>query len=592
MRGRVEPYWQAAVRLGLIAGVVGVLLALIGMVGAFSGRYLIGGVLTFGHVLLAITPLLAGYLAARRAVPAEVTPQLVAGTVAGLVAGAVLGLLVVLGTTPALAGFFDIFDKANPALFNFMAFDFEPVVGGVALAGLGAILGLGAAALTLLSSRTQRTILWTATTVVVAGLLASEVRVTLQQWRGLSRDMAWAFSGKGLSPAGALVVGGLFLAGRLALAYTPARAILKPAGRRDRRASVVAALVVVAVLAVVPPVLGQRWSEVFNQVGLYVLMGLGLNIVVGFAGLLDLGYVAFFALGAYTVGIFTSPEVNLGGLSWWPAFLPWTPGGLTWLEALPLAILVAIAAGVLLGIPVLKMRGDYLAIVTLGFGEIIRILALSDWLRQRLDIGGAQGIARIPAPAIGPLVFQDQRWLYLLILAGCILVAFVAWRLRDSRLGRAWMAMREDEDVAEAVGINLVATKLLAFATGAAFSGISGAIFAAKLGSIYPHSFELLVSIRVLALIIIGGMGSIPGVVVGSLVLVGLPEVLREFEDYRLLVYGAVLVLMMLYRPEGLWPEASHRRELHVDENVAAEEAVSRQVSEAPLEAQPTPEAR
>jgi branched-chain amino acid transport system permease protein len=241
-----------------------------------------------------------------------------------------------------------------------------------------------------------------------------------------------------------------------------------------------------------PWVMGTYVSEVFDQVGLFILMGLGLNIVVGFAGLLDLGYVAFYAIGAYTAGVLTSPELAATPLSWW--------------LAAPIAVLVATLFGVLLGIPVLRMRGDYLAIVTLGFGEIIRILALSDLLKPL--IGGSQGIQLIGKPSVFGFVLADQRSIYYVILAGVLLAAFIAVRLRDSRMGRTWMALREDEDVAQAQGINLVATKLLAFATGAAFSGLSGAIFAAKLGSAYPHSFQLMVSINVLSLIIVGGMGA------------------------------------------------------------------------------------
>jgi branched-chain amino acid transport system permease protein len=163
---------------------------------------------------------------------------------------------------------------------------------------------------------------------------------------------------------------------------------------------------------------------------------------------------------------------------------------------------------------------------------------------------------------IGNIVFDKPQTLYFLVVAACLLAAFISWRLRDSRMGRAWKALREDEDVAQAMGIHLVSTKLLAFATGAAFAGLSGAIFASKVGSIYPHSFKLLVSINVLSLIIVGGMGSLPGVFVGALALVGLPELLREFSEYRLLMYGALLIFMMLTRPEGLWPEATRRQEL------------------------------
>ena len=285
---------------------------------------------------------------------------------------------------------------------------------------------------------------------------------------------------------------------------------------------------------------------------IYVCLGMGLNIVVGFAGLLDLGYVAFFAIGAYTMAVLTSQgELGVAGLSFW--------------VALPIAVAAAVLAGIILGVPVLRMRGDYLAIVTLGFGEIIRILALSDALSP--IIGGAQGILKIPNIFIAGQEFVKPEQMYYVILAGVMLAFFVSWRLRDARLGRQWMAVREDEDVAEAMGINLVKTKLLAFASGAAFSGMSGAIFAVKLNSIFPHSFNLMVSINVLCLIIVGGMGSLPGVVVGALVLVGLPELLREFAEYRMLMYGALLIVMMLARPEGFWPSAARKRELSASSN-------------------------
>jgi branched-chain amino acid transport system permease protein len=276
-------------------------------------------------------------------------------------------------------------------------------------------------------------------------------------------------------------------------------------------------------------------------------MGLGLNIVIGFAGLLDLGYVAFFAIGAYVVGVLTSPEMGATQITFW--------------QALPFALIASVTAGIILGLPVLKMRGDYLAIVTLGFGEIIRLLSLSDWLRPYL--GGTQGIQRIARPFIGTLELKTQGQLYYLIIAAIIIAGFIAYRLKDSHMGRSWMALREDEDVAQAMGINLVSTKLTAFATGAFFAGLAGAIFAAKLSSAYPQSFNLFVSINVLCLIIVGGMGSIPGVFVGALVLMGSPELLREFAEYRYLVYGAILVVMMLVRPEGLWPEARRKLELH-----------------------------
>jgi branched-chain amino acid transport system permease protein len=335
--------------------------------------------------------------------------------------------------------------------------------------------------------------------------------------------------------------------------------------RNQRILNIVLFVIVFVIVWQLPKFMGLYLSEVANTVGLFILMGLGLNIVVGFAGLLDLGYVAFFAIGAYVMGVATSNAI--GTESGQIVFSL----GLTFWQALPLAVLAAVAAGVLLGIPVLKMRGDYLAIVTLGFGEIIRILALSDMLKP--NIGGAQGIVGIAPILINGQNLSKPMELFHVVLVTCLIIGFIAWRLRDSRVGRAWKAIREDEDVAQAMGINLVATKLLAFGTGAAFSGLAGAIFASKLTTIYPHSFSLTVSINILALVIIGGMGSIPGVIVGAVALVGLPELLREFSEYRLLMFGAALVMMMLYRPEGLLPEETHRREMHEAENVTAEQA-------------------
>ncbi len=211
------------------------------------------------------------------------------------------------------------------------------------------------------------------------------------------------------------------------------------------------------------------------------------------------------------------------------------------------------------------MRYVYLAIATFEFEEIIHLLVLSDFLAPWL--GGAQGITKIPNPVVFGYHLKTPQTIYYVILLGCFLVVFISLRLRDSRLGRAWMAMREDEDVAQAMGINLVSTKLLAFATGAGFSALSGAIMVSKIGSVFPHSFNVFISINIVCLIIVGGIGSIPGVIVGAFALVGLPELLREFADYRMLVYGAVLVGMMLLRPEGLWPEARHKMELHSGEN-------------------------
>jgi branched-chain amino acid transport system permease protein len=328
---------------------------------------------------------------------------------------------------------------------------------------------------------------------------------------------------------------------------------LPPARRRVIRLVTIGLAVLAAFF--VPQAMGLFFSQVFVLVGLYTLMGLGLNLEVGFAGLLDLGFVAFFAIGAYTVGLLTSiGQYGIFHVSFW--------------VAVPVALVVSLIAGIFFGMPILGIRGDYLAIATLGFGEIIRLLVLSDFLRPWL--GGSQGVLEIPKPQIGGFEFSGPLRIYYLALVASALIVFVASRLRDSRLGRAWMALREDEDVAEAMGINLINVKLLAYGIGGAFAGMGGAIFAVMLGSVFPHSFAFLISINVLALIIVGGMGSLPGVAVGALFLVGLPELLREFSDFRFLLYGAVLVIMMQIKPEGLWPAATVKREIH-----AAEEAVA-----------------
>jgi len=301
---------------------------------------------------------------------------------------------------------------------------------------------------------------------------------------------------------------------------------------------------------------GNFFAQVIATVALYVLLGLGMNITLGLAGLLDLGFVAFFAVGAYTVGLLTSTaEYGIAGWSWW--------------AAVPFAVIFAMLAAIFLGLPILRIRGDYLAIATLGFGEIVRILAGSDLLKGIL--GGPRGIVNIPKPIDVP----PTHWLagpaqiYYLALAAAVVVAFVAWRLRGSRLGRSWMAIREDEDVAEGIGVNLVSTKLLAYMLGGGFAGLAGAISAGLIGSIFPSSITLLLSINVVAIVIVGGMGSIPGVVLGALFLIGLPELFREFTDYRFLLYGLALMIMMIVRPEGLLPSRVTRRELHREKDLA-----------------------
>ena len=547
--------WQQGIQIGLIGGIVEVLLALIGMIEAFSQRDVINHVISMGHTLMLLVVLLMAYLSAKRTPRSEPLWVLINSFISGLIVGGVLALLVVVG---GLVNLRKVFINASPLLYKLLTFDQGIKAGIPLLLGGGGLSGLLGGLLYLAPGLLRRVLIVSLGSVVGAGVLQDLLRPTFALWGPLAVINDWLFSANGLTFHGAI---GLFvliaaLSTFWAQKGNAIRADLKRLSPTSQRAlKMTSLLLFIMILLALPQILGLFLSEVLTIVGLYILLGLGLNIVVGFAGLLDLGYVAFFAMGAYTVAVLTSPELGFFSLSFW--------------GALPFAIFMGVLSGVLLGIPVLKMRGDYLAIATLGFGEIIRILVLSDFLRPWL--GGAQGIGKIPKASIGSIEFATPQQIYYLILAGCLLVGFISWRLRDSRLGRAWMAVREDEDVAQAMGINLVSTKLLAFATGAAFSALSGAIFASKLGSVYPHSFNVMISINILCLIIVGGMGSIPGVLVGAFALVGLPELLREFAEYRLLVYGAALVAMMLLRPEGLWPEALRRRELRERESTETE---------------------
>ena len=283
-------------------------------------------------------------------------------------------------------------------------------------------------------------------------------------------------------------------------------------------------------------------SVLFFPVGIYVLLALGLNVVVGEAGLLDLGYVAFFAVGGYTMGL-------IG-----------THLGLAFPLIFVMAILVAMTAGVILGAPTLRLRGDYLAIVTLGFGEIVRIVA-----RNTDAIGGPRGINNIPhPPSVGALKFGviDPKPYYYLLLVITMVCVLVVRNLKQSRVGRAWTAVREDEDAAELMGVPTFQFKLWAFAIGAGIGGAGGVLYASKVISIAPDNFLFVLSILILAAVVLGGSGNIAGVVVGAAVIAYLPERFRQFQQYRVMVFGAALVAMMIFRPQGLIPSQRRASEL------------------------------
>jgi branched-chain amino acid transport system permease protein len=559
--------WRIILRNGFLGGGIAFYLSAIGLTETFAQRYLIGTFLSMGQLFAAIGGIAAGILTARALKEGKTSTAYASSLISGAVSSIppiFLIFLIQILVIPQIGqevvfNWRDMFVNFTQTLIDILTFGQGPTLGifllilaSTALAGVGA-------ALVLLDQRPRIALLNGLLWVLGMGIFSENVTQILNQIGGRFL-IRFLFIQKTLNPIAAVLIFVIAFAAayfRVHTKVTGRWANMSP--KQKKQSSQIGIILGVVLLIALPWFVGQFLSQAFFLIGLYVMMGLGLNIVIGYAGLLDLGYVAFYALGAYTMGILTSTgPLGQGELSFW--------------VALPIAAVVGVFTGLILGFPVLRMRGDYLAIVTLGFGEIIRILATSDWLSDFQ--GGPQGILHIPYPEFFGFAMNKPETMYYLVIAGSFLVAFVTIRLRDSRLGRQWMAMREDEDVAEAMGINLVQTKLLAFAIGAAFSALAGAIFAARLGNIFPHSFNLIVSINALALIIVGGLGSIPGVIVGSLILVGLPELLREFTEYRFLMYGILLIVMMLFRPEGFLPEATHQRELHAgEEDPAATEA-------------------
>ncbi len=323
---------------------------------------------------------------------------------------------------------------------------------------------------------------------------------------------------------------------------------------RPGREQLILGLIWLAMLLILPRYTDLFQRTVVGKVFIFATIGLGLNIVIGYAGMLHLGFAAFFAVGAYVYGFFTSPSSYLlkttamEGLSFW--------------SSLPIAIVLSLAVGILLGIPILRTRGDYLAIVTLGFAEIIRLLLLN----LRTYTNGPGGLLNLDPPVLFGRSLGNPSGIFYMSIALVAIVVFVSLRLRDSRLGRAWVAMREDEDVAQVMGINPVTMKLLAFAIGAAFAGAAGVLYGARQVNIFPDNFTLLVSIDILSLVIIGGLGSIEGILLGAFALEGLPEILRGVDEYRIVAFGALLVVMMITRPQGLLPSARRELELKAEE--------------------------
>jgi branched-chain amino acid transport system permease protein len=634
---RLPPEWRAVLRLGAIAAIASLYLCLVGIVGRFHERGLVQDMVSLGQAALATTALAAGFLAASRVrgFTSHLAAGALGGALSGLslsllvLVGAAVPLRSVLleASQPlydlltfssGVAGFWlPTLSGAILGLIGGGVYGARPTLRFSLIAGFVSLLILGVFATVirvpmlasplseysrlLFSSQGGLTVVGAIATLggavgfdiggrlgrrvgavrggrvggVLGGALGAIAGGLIGRSAGSASDQALlvAASSALLGAALGLVAGALMGAAILRIA-----ALGKVSERVDRlpefqgilvRLGARGVLLLIGLLFVIwlPIGVGDQFAFVVVLVALYILMGLGLNITLGLAGLLDLGFVAFFAVGAYTVGLLTSSgEFGLivrMGMEPWPFW-----------AAVPFAIVLAMAFGAFLGLPILGIRGDYLAIATLGFGEIVRILAGSDLMKPLL--GGPRGITSIPkpidVPPTDPLAGPVQ--VYYIALISAAIIAFVAIRLRGSRLGRAWLAIREDEDVAEALGVNLVQTKLLAYILGAAFAGLGGAVFAALIGAAFPSDINLQVSINVAAIIIVGGMGSIPGVVLGAIFLIGLPELFRQFQEFRLLFYGMALMAVMRFRPEGLLPSRSVQRELHAEgDNVAASDA-------------------
>ena len=568
-RSSVALDWRRALLWGGICALSLVSVSLIGLPVGMNKRILIEPVLSLGYLFLLWIPLVFGYVATTVVVLEGVEAR--KSGIADLLAGLTAGLMGGIGLTLLMVGLDTVNIRKplvnwSPQLFRLLTFERGLEFGIPVWLGICAGLGLVGAVLHQLPAVARRVMSWVLFGVMAIAILEAVIDDLAEgfhlEW--LTDAMYYKKGGtEGLTVTSAVVLA-LVLAALPVVTGGRVKAAVdhyRDAPSEDRRRTSLVLFGAIAVACVgLPMILGGIVNELLANVGLFLLLALGLNIVVGLAGLLDLGYVAFFAVGGYTTSVLTSSNS--------PFFAPEWHFGI----ALLFVVVMAAIAGLVIGAPVIRMRGDYLAIVTLGFGEIVRLLFLSDWLKPYF--GGSQGITKVNPVELGPFKVQgsDPRSVFYLVLVFCALAIYVSWRLQGSRLGRAWMATREDEQVAEAMGINTVNAKLMAFVVGATMAAFSGAVLAAKVGSVFPKSFEILVSIIILVVVIVGGMGNIAGVMVGSLVLIGIlggprqPGLLQEFQSYKLLIYGALLVFMMLKRPEGLVPSARRSRELHQDE--------------------------
>lgn len=560
---------RQGMKAGAIGGAVLVYLAMVGMIAKFDELVLIGTQVTLGLVLMAIPPLAAALAASRPRVVGGRVQRLgpVEGLVAGVAAGALTGVVIaawlVVVDRIGIDRVRSVFVAVSPALVDVLTFGKGIAAGAAILVLAGAALGAIGGVWRSLRFGLRRPF---AIGVGVVLLLAMLQRIVPTILDGLNIERDWLYSRvtRGLTWMGAAIV--LVVATAVAAFWLDRRervsAAPAEAGRADTRsiARAIGLVAIVIAAVVLPRLAGSIVSEILGTVGVYVLLALGLNIVTGYAGMLHLGFSAFFLIGAYASALLTGANlVTAFGL-----VPPRYSADLNFYVSLLIVIVIGAVVGALLAAPVLRLRGDYLAIVTLAFAQIAVILATSNWLQP--ITGGPQGLRDVTDASLFGLSFRQPQNFYYLVLFFCAIAVYVSWRLAWSRTGRAWNAMREDEQVADAMGVSTSRYKLLGFAIGGAIGAVGGALFSVKVGTVQPGSFEILVSITVLAVVILGGLGSVPGVVVGALVLLGLPGLLSQLEEYRLLIYGGALVAIMILRPQGLIPNVRRSRELQEEE--------------------------
>ncbi len=611
---------RTVLTLGLLSGAFILFTGAVGMIAAFHEREVVNDVISLGQLLLLLAPFLAGFSAANRlgdggagvaavlagglavglltamptvvllifnsdeyrallAITLRLIPFVIATIIAWrmqrqgsntqLVTGVWLISALLIGViTFSFALIFETKGDLRSVLVNInrdwvdvVTFDHrqELLTGVLTFAFASVLAGVVGSTFYVIPPIPRRALLYGFGLTLLVGAFGETARLILQE--NLDRDtMREIFQRDTLRQRPALmlliisVAAGFFWA---MFGQQVKKGFSNMEAAQRRTVNGVGMVVIAGILLLLPWLIGRTLSDVAVTIGIFVLMGLGLNIAIGLAGLLDLGYVTNYAVGAYILAVLTSIG-PLGRLD----------GVFTFWMVIPVALLAAMFAGFIFAVPVLRMRGDYLAIATLGFGEIIGKLAISDWLKP--IIGGAQGVQAIPKPIFLGTELRNPEQLYYIVLVASLVTLFVSIRLNNSRTGRQWMAIREDEDVATAMGIDTARAKLLAFTLSAATGGVAGTIFAAKVGTVFPNSFTVFISINVLSLIIVGGIASNPGIVVGAVVLIGMPELLREFSDFRFLMYGALLVLMMIKRPQGFIPSTLVTHEIRAAVNAKA----------------------